>query len=344
MCSYYTNLPITVLLESSPSVFEVDTLINMYATCTNIMETLNKKLTLSLLTFNSKNLDSFHSYVVNANKNFLGKGCFLYYTPCKCAKEAALRGDFDLFKLALERHPKDSKVSINWEAIGINAASCGNMDILNMAISKDVDAFSIISGAAKGGQLEIFKESLKIKFEDSSVNRQRYCNFLLLKAGMGGCMDIIEILLDYGADDWSHLASGAAMSGNTKIFRFALDKGVKDWNHICIGIGSGNSLDLLQFLPSCHINWETIARGSCHNLELFKFAYEKINIIHNKNYFWKSISIQASSHGQLEVLKLALSHLLTCNRQILKITSLSSGNLEVIAYVKAYKEGVSLSR
>ena len=115
------DLALNILLQFKPE--EIDTLIALYSVNKEIKGILDNKHTLKLLNENLS-VFTFKCFVETANRSFLGKGCLKYYTPSRCAKEAAKKGNVDILKFLIE------KGANNWNLMARGAAEGGHLEII----------------------------------------------------------------------------------------------------------------------------------------------------------------------------------------------------------------------
>lgn len=158
-------------------------------------------------------------------------------TPAEILYQAALEGDIQAFYNQLKLYPKLRKNRAYLIALE-KAAEGGHRDIIDLLIELGAknSKYSILSGASKGGHLDLIKEEVAkagdevIDFSTlnniayvAAVNNQRgvldyilsinscksILNYALHGAGISGDLKLVEYLISKGANDYTLLIEGA---------------------------------------------------------------------------------------------------------------------------------------
>jgi len=75
-----------------------------------------------------------------------------------------------------------------------------------------------------------------------------YWNNGLHGACRGGKMDMIQLMIDKGASDRNRGLEGACQSGDMDIVQLMIDKGASDWNRGLEGACQSGNMDLVQLM------------------------------------------------------------------------------------------------
>ena len=82
-------------------------------------------------------------------------------------------------------------------------------------------------------------------------------------AAKGGHLDILKLAVEKGANNWNSIAYGAAEGGNLAILNLLIGKGANNWNYISCGAAKGGHLDILKLAVGKGANdWNWIAEGA----------------------------------------------------------------------------------
>ena len=141
-------------------------------------------------------------------------------------------------------------IAVKWNYGLMKACQSGNIDLVNYMIEKGAYNWNNgLYGACQGGNIDLVNymiekiekeadnfhdESIINRFENGLVRAGilGVCNFNdgLHGACRGGNIDLVNLMIEKGADDWDWGLSGACIGGNIDLVNLMIEKGADDWN------------------------------------------------------------------------------------------------------------------
>lgn len=139
----------------------------------------------------------------------------------------------------------------------------------------------------------------------------------LRNAAWSGRQDIIDMLIQYGANDWDNGLDGAAENGNKQLIEFFIQKGATNWNVGLRAAASGGYLNLVQYFidkGSSNLTFGLAAAAGNRHIEVVKFLCNKIQtsgltLTHCHYDDIESALSEAVCENQLEIIKILLPFL-----------------------------------
>ncbi len=95
-------------------------------------------------------------------------------------------------------------------------------------------------GACQGGYLNLVNKMI----EKGADNWDEGLDF----ACLSGNLDIVNLMIEKGADDWNYGFSGACKGGNLNIVNLMIEKGAYDWNYGLSRACRGGNLDIVNLM------------------------------------------------------------------------------------------------
>ena len=163
-------------------------------------------------------------------------------SPLEILYQAALEGEIQAMYNQLKLYPELRKKYVYTLTLK-EAAEGGHRAIIDLLLELGADSYEILSGAAKGGHLDIVKEEVAAKgiisiplgiaaYFAATNNRIEVLDYILSLdsskavlngaisgAGQSGNIKLVEYLIAKGADNYTALLEGAAASGRLNIFK-----------------------------------------------------------------------------------------------------------------------------
>ncbi len=135
-------------------------------------------------------------------------------------------------------------------SIFANVCRKGQKLFMNRIISSyNFDDWNVgLASACEGGQ----KEIVELMIEKGANNFDRG----LYNACVGGHKEIIELMISKGANDFNRGLNGACYGGNKEIIELMISKGARDWTCGLLGAcyGEHNEIILLTIIEGANIN------------------------------------------------------------------------------------------
>ena len=95
--------------------------------------------------------------------------------------------------------------------------------------------------AARNGPINIVRHMLK-------TGADRWADSMMVEAAFGGQLDIVQLLMEYGAHDWNCGMSRAASGGHLHVVKYMADRGANDWNAAMRNAANRGHFNIVRFL------------------------------------------------------------------------------------------------
>ena len=168
-------------------------------------------------------------------------------------EQAALHGHCQLLTELMDRQEAP-----NFKHIALAASLGGHVDIVNLMLSKGVtDYANIAYRAAEGGHLDIIDEMAKkctispnelTKSDVSHRSKFASPNELAYLAAIEGRINVVEAMIQGGADFFNLIAYGAAMGGHTEIVVRMLSLGADQYQTIASYAANNGCVSIVKLL------------------------------------------------------------------------------------------------
>jgi ankyrin repeat protein len=204
-----------------------------------------------------------------------------YSDPNECMSYAASRGYHDVVDIVLLMFEKGGQRNIGWNLAMCNAARGGHMNIVQLMIEKGANWWNwTLYKAARGGHMDI----VQLMIEKGAD----HCNEAMVAAARCGHIDIVQLMIDKGAlrsaqqrMDWNGAMAAAARGGHhyvADIIQLMIEKGANDWNKAMYYAAGGGRMDIVLFMiekGAC--NWDTtlVAAAECGHMDIVQLMIEK---------------------------------------------------------------------
>jgi len=153
----------------------------------------------------------------------------------------------------------------------------GHIDIINFLVKKIDNINHGLYGATKGENIEIVKLMLDIGFENLQT---KDLNISLEIACENGNLDIVELLILYGADDLESGMQIACKYGHFDIVKYLTKYGLKKWNNYLVYACHSGNVELVKYLILKGANdFDAGFHAAClyNRRNIAKLIYKKIN-------------------------------------------------------------------
>ena len=88
----------------------------------------------------------------------------------------------------------------------------------------------------------------------------------LFEACRGGHLNIVNLMIEKGADNWNHGLRGACQNGHLNIINYMIDKGAYSWNYGLYGACLGGHLNIVNLMIEKGADaWNDGLQGACQN-------------------------------------------------------------------------------
>ncbi len=210
-------------------------------------------------------------------------------TDLNSALYAACRNGFiDIVKMLIERGASD------WNIALLNACFGGNIDVIDYIIECGANDWHFgLLGACAGGHVNIARRMIEYG--------SGYFGILEYVCQRGN-MEMVMLMIEYGANEWNYGLYGACGSGHTSIAKLMIDRGANSLNvALRFAVKSGN-LETIKLLESHGANsWDETC-SYVNSLDVCKY------IISRGASNWYDILTGACMNGNLEMAQLAVEH------------------------------------
>ena len=192
-----------------------------------------------------------------------------------------------------EFHRDETEIS-RYNTILNYALEIDRMDIVNSMIDKGANEFRL-STAVESGKIENVKFIL-------NINKKNNLNDALCCACRGGYIDIIELLIEKGANTFDYALRNAAEGGHFKILKMILNKGATITGPSIVAAVRNNHFEIIDFLIKNfnfdkHMREIMFAAAESGNMDILNLMIEK-----GCTYF-NDAAFHAAKTGKIEIIK-----------------------------------------
>ena len=256
---------------------DMEEILKMYSRNHEMFET-RQALGILALRFQLPAAKTFKELLKSYDMKYATVRSYLYNNrnPRKILLQAALEGDIQAFYNQLKLYPRLRNKHVYTAALE-KAAEGGHRAIIDLVLDLGVlDKKVMLTGAAKGGHLDLFKQELA-EAENEGIevwmvqnlasvaaanNREEVLDYIfsinsskillnsaLAGAGSGGDLKLIEYLIAKGADGYKLLVENAASKGRLIVVKKYYDKiDVGERPHVFEGAARYSQLDIIKYL------------------------------------------------------------------------------------------------
>jgi hypothetical protein len=200
--------------------------------------------------------------------------------------------------------------NIDWDTILVEAASFNNMKAVGVALERGaVNTPAAINAAIEKGSVALIKYLINV---NSDPYNEYHCswmrgfnyNYALYNAVFLNRADLVEVFIEYGANDFDKALLAAIRSSSNNLVSFFIDKGAKNWNKALTNAVEMKKYELINVFIDLADNWNDamlaaieieniqlidtfinkgandwykalLAAASINNIELFQFFVDK---------------------------------------------------------------------
>lgn len=234
----------------------------------------------------------------------------------KCLNQACEIGNVTIVKLLVQhinttdpyniyytRYINNKTIDYAFEG-GNHEIICMILDILRRYNSNIIEQLlKGLYGACRGGNLEIFL-TYKNKLEklDSKIVDSIFINTCLGEACYSGNLDLVQLIISYGANNWNDGLAKACLGCHLEIIKFMLLKGASvNWLNKNISlyyICKNNDVDIVEFfMENYNYKSESGLCDACRsgNMKIVELMTKK------HTYDWNQCLEDACSGGNIEI-------------------------------------------
>ena len=220
---------------------------------------------------------------------------------------AGLGGHSKLIFRAINSEQDEEYTDRYVRSAAFGAAAGGHTELAELLVKKGASKLNVLEGAALGKQMTVIETTLDQLKNEPNYNSKRHkkaASYILRGAAEGGHMDLVEKMLEEGAEPTKGF-EGAAEGGQLEIAQLLLRKGA--YMHDSIKLAAkGGHIELVKLILDNSKNFELDVSDGLHSaaegghMDIIKLLLDKGG---NPNDALES----TARNGHIDILKLLLN-------------------------------------
>jgi hypothetical protein len=291
---------------------------------------INQKETIFCLSkqFKLKRTQSIKNLLTLYHSKYISINSLDYMSKNKCLLRSCTTGNIKMVKYLLDQY-KFSRKKLDFCVS--RAARKNQKNVVDYFIENDLpkDFNRIMANACFGGNTEIVNKMLEL-----GADEYNYCAWA---AARNNHREIIYHMLSLGADNYLDIACGAARGGNLDLLNIFMDfSNIENLNIAMFNAVYGGNLDIVEYLISKGAN--DFNRGLIASSKIGNLDITNLMLKNNANNYHIAFRV-ALNYGKLNILKILPElDIENYNNAIIRAIA-GNKSLEIISFI--FNKGVN---